>query len=145
MHHFKHKFGSSQSHETSYFSHIHSVSGERQQTLYFFAEVFTYTMFSRKKRHLTNIWKPLFLRYKHLKHHRALWLIFIFYCFKCFKLWEIFGKNKDNKIFTITLHKALHNNVLQYTRDNIGMCVILSEEINCTIFIDLHFKTKLFS
>lgn len=129
------------------------MSRERQQTLYFFAEVLTCTMFSAKKaldKYLNclkcfNLFFFFFLRYKHLKHRRALGFIFIFYCFKCFKLWEIFGKNKDNKIFTMTLHKASHNNVLQYTWDNIGMFIILSEEINCTIFIVLHFKTKLFS
>lgn len=134
-------------------SHIHSVSGGRQPTVYLLGEILRCTMVlpNKTKKLLDKYLNCLmyfnlsFLRRKHLKYHRALWFIFIFYCFKCFKLWEIFGKNKDKKIFTRTWHKALHNNVLQYTWNNRGMFRVLSEESNCTVFIVLHFKTKQFS
>ena len=105
-------------HTKNHIFHIHSVSQERQQTLYFLTEVLTCAMFTTKKaldKYLNCLKCFNFFWDISILNIRVLWFIFMFYCFRCFKLWEIFGKNKDNKIFTITSHKALHNNI-QYTR-----------------------------
>lgn len=75
-----------------------------------------------------------------MKHCRP---VLLFIAYKGSKLWEIFGKNKNNKIYTISLHRVLHNKALQYTRKQRNVH-FPQQEINCTTSIGIPLKQNAF-